>query len=336
MLIRSRLLGLTLAPYIFLLSGCGLAAFHRSISGPDVPKALKVDRHRQEEVLKEIQYFQEAKCLDGRSAEACEDKSKRKTDRNRVIYDLKLIIDRNFEDYSRNYEQVGDTVNFSGETTAASLSGVATVVGDAGEKALLSLASTLTQSTLISSQKNFYQKQTIFTILAVMESQRLDKWKDVVQLMQNDDEDQYPLSAALADLAEYRRRGTALAALESIEQTAGSKGAEAKQRIDTAKGINQPNPPPAPPSSLKATPVSSSQIDLSWTASSTAGVTYSIFRSRTKGFDPSTGNRIKEGVNTTTYSDTGVITGTTYYYVVESVAEGAEPSPSNEASAETP
>jgi hypothetical protein len=121
---------------------------------------------------------------------------------------------------------------------AASLSGVATIIGDAGEKAILALASTLTQSTLVSAQKNFYQKQAAYTILSVMDSQRLDKWKDILQSM-DDGLDEYPLSAGLADLADYRRRGTAVAALESIEQNAGTTKDKAKIMVDKTKGINQ-------------------------------------------------------------------------------------------------
>jgi hypothetical protein len=102
----------------------------------------------------------------------------------------------------------------------------------------------------------------------------------------------------------------------------------------TGKGA--PPPPPQPPSNLTATAVSSTQINLSWTASPTSGVTYSVFRSTTSGFTPSNSNRITNGLATTTFSDTGLTPSTSYFYLVEAVnASGVSSTPSNQATAKT-
>jgi len=103
----------------------------------------------------------------------------------------------------------------------------------------------------------------------------------------------------------------------------------------TGKGT--PPPPPQPPSSLTATATSSTQINLSWTASPSSGVTYSIFRSTTSGFTPSNSNRIANGPTATSFSDTGLTPSTTYFYLVEAVnAGGSSSAPTNQASAKTP
>ncbi|MFZ3200806.1 MAG: malectin domain-containing carbohydrate-binding protein [Candidatus Acidiferrales bacterium] len=95
---------------------------------------------------------------------------------------------------------------------------------------------------------------------------------------------------------------------------------------------------PSAPSGLGATATSSSQINLSWTAS-TAGsgcsISYSIFRSTTSGFTPGSGNQIASGVSGTTYSDTGLASSTTYYYLVEAVDSAGTSGASNQASATT-
>jgi len=95
---------------------------------------------------------------------------------------------------------------------------------------------------------------------------------------------------------------------------------------------------PTAPNGLTATAQSSSQINLSWTAS-TAGtgctITYSVFRSTTSGFTPSSSNQIASGVTTTSYSDTGLAASTTYYYLVEGVDSAGSSSASNQASATT-
>jgi cellulose 1,4-beta-cellobiosidase len=79
-----------------------------------------------------------------------------------------------------------------------------------------------------------------------------------------------------------------------------------------------PTSPPAP-TGLTATAVSSSQINLSWTASSGA-TSYKVKRATVNGGPYTT---IAIGV-TTTYSDTGLAASTTYYYVVSVVNSSGE------------
>ena len=94
---------------------------------------------------------------------------------------------------------------------------------------------------------------------------------------------------------------------------------------------------PSAPSGLSATAISSSQINLSWTASSSScAVTYNIFRSTTSGFTPSSSNQIASGVSGTSFSDSGLAASTTYFYLVEGTNSGGTSGPSNQASAMTP
>jgi FtsP/CotA-like multicopper oxidase with cupredoxin domain len=97
--------------------------------------------------------------------------------------------------------------------------------------------------------------------------------------------------------------------------------------------------PPTTPGGLTATAISSDQVNLSWSASSsscTGGVVYSIFRSTTSGFTPSSSNQISSGVSGTTFSDTSAAASTTYYYLVEAVNAGGSSPASNQANATTP
>ncbi len=95
---------------------------------------------------------------------------------------------------------------------------------------------------------------------------------------------------------------------------------------------------PTAPSGLGATATSSSQINLSWTAS-TAGtgcsITYDVFRSTTSGFTPSSSNQIASSVTATAYSDTGLAASTTYYYLVEAADSAGTSAASNQANATT-
>jgi fibronectin type 3 domain-containing protein len=92
-----------------------------------------------------------------------------------------------------------------------------------------------------------------------------------------------------------------------------------------------PPPPPAVPTGLAATAVSSSQINLSWTASSGA-TSYNVKRATVSGGPYAT---VATGVTTVSYSDTGLAASTTYYYVVSAVNAGGQSANSSQASATT-
>ncbi len=85
---------------------------------------------------------------------------------------------------------------------------------------------------------------------------------------------------------------------------------------------------PATSSNLKATG-GDSKIDLTWN-SVTDATNYTIKRSTTAGGPYET---IATDVTGTTYTDTDVTNGTTYYYVVSAIVNGSEGWNSNEASA---
>jgi len=88
---------------------------------------------------------------------------------------------------------------------------------------------------------------------------------------------------------------------------------------------------PSVPTGLTATAVSSSQINLSWTAS-TGATSYNVYRSVANG-GPHT--LITLGVTTTSYSNTGLADSTTCYYVVTAVNSAGESAASAQASATT-
>ena len=86
------------------------------------------------------------------------------------------------------------------------------------------------------------------------------------------------------------------------------------------------NTPPTSPSNLTATVASSSQINLSWTASATSGVTYTVLRN---------GSAVANGLTGTTYNDTSLTASTTYSYTVEAVDSAGTSMASNTATATT-
>ncbi|MGE0822341.1 MAG: Ig-like domain-containing protein [Candidatus Binatia bacterium] len=88
------------------------------------------------------------------------------------------------------------------------------------------------------------------------------------------------------------------------------------------------NTPPAAPTGLIAT-AGNQQITLSWTPSSEA-ISYNVKRSTTSGGPYTT---VASGVPVTSYTDTGLINGTTYYYVTTAVNTAGESGNSHQATA---
>jgi fibronectin type 3 domain-containing protein len=90
-----------------------------------------------------------------------------------------------------------------------------------------------------------------------------------------------------------------------------------------------PLAPPAAPTGLTAT-AGNAQVSLTWTAS--AGATsYNVKRGTTAGGPYTT--PVASGITTTSYTDTGLTNGTTYYYVVSAVNTNGESANSAQASA---
>jgi fibronectin type 3 domain-containing protein len=96
---------------------------------------------------------------------------------------------------------------------------------------------------------------------------------------------------------------------------------------------------PSTPGTLSATTMSGTSIGLTWvasTAEATCPVSYDIFRSTTAGFTASSTNQIGMAQPGTTYTDTGLTAGTTYYYIVDALDSSGTSGPSNQATAMTP
>ena len=87
--------------------------------------------------------------------------------------------------------------------------------------------------------------------------------------------------------------------------------------------------PPAPPTRLIVT-AGNAQVALNWSASSGAS-SYNIYRSTSSGGEGST--PYQTGVTITSFTDTNLTNGTTYYYEVTAVNAGGESARSSEVSA---
>jgi len=96
-----------------------------------------------------------------------------------------------------------------------------------------------------------------------------------------------------------------------VVRASNSAGASANSNQASATTLPLP---PAAPGGLTATAVSSSQINLAWTDNSSNETNFVVARA-TASAGPFT-DVATLAANTTSYSDTGLVAATTYYYVV--------------------
>ena len=103
----------------------------------------------------------------------------------------------------------------------------------------------------------------------------------------------------------------------------------AEQNASYSIGVTVDNTPPAQVTGLTVTTVSSSQLNLSWNASTDH---YNVYRNTTSGGP----YELVASPTTNSYSDTGLAASTTYYYTVTAVDSGGnEGSASEEANGTT-
>jgi glucose/arabinose dehydrogenase/regulation of enolase protein 1 (concanavalin A-like superfamily) len=101
--------------------------------------------------------------------------------------------------------------------------------------------------------------------------------------------------------------------------------------VSISGGVAPPPPPPAPPAAPAGLMATSGdgQVSLTWGASSTA-TSYTVKRSTTSG---SGYTSVQANLTSTSFTNTGLMNGTTYYYVVTASNAGGESGISNQASA---
>jgi hypothetical protein len=147
-----------------------------------------------------------------------------------------------------------------------------------------------------------------------------------------------PHVAGLAGLLWATSYGTSNTSVRSrIESTADAIAGTGTYwqygRINAYKAVTVDTTPPAQVTGLKVATVSSSQLNLTWTANTTDSDlhNYKVYRGTQSG-----AYTLIASPTTNSYPDTGLSAATTYYYVVSAVDNAAnEGTPSTEASGTT-
>ena len=118
----------------------------------------------------------------------------------------------------------------------------------------------------------------------------------------------------------------------------GAGSVTSSAAVLTVTSSNSCSAVPSVPGSVTGSAISTSQINVSWGASSAGSpctVSYNVFRSTTSGFTPAASNQVAKGIAGTTFGDTGLAASTTYFYLVEAVDAVGSSAASQQISAAT-
>jgi hypothetical protein len=141
----------------------------------------------------------------------------------------------------------------------------------------------------------------------------------------------YELLLQVADMSNNGAVATRPEYSIQLANTGTWEAATGFNKLNATLTISATSTAPGAPTNLTATAASSSQINLSWSAS--AGATsYSVHRATVSG-GPYT--QVTSGLTGTTYSNTGLSANTTYYYTVKATNSVGTSAASSQASATT-
>lgn len=165
------------------------------------------------------------------------DPSKRKADRDYLIYGKMGVIERDFDDLERALVGTGNSVSIFGDLAVLGLNGYATVSGGKSTKAALSAAAGGIVGAQGAISKDLYYQRTLPAILAQMEANRERVRAEIIASMAKPDTE-YPLPAAEIDLRRLIRAGSVPSSISEITQGANESKRSSEQTIEGLRNLS--------------------------------------------------------------------------------------------------
>jgi hypothetical protein len=203
---------------VFLLSGC-----HKqfSVVAPSKPSVLNDSAYSSKEFIEDMKNYKT-------NSEGANDTAKAKRLRDKIVNGLMGEIDDSFGNFTRNLYTGKGAFGVGADTTQLGLTAAATIATHAPTKTLLSALATAFTGVNLSIDKNFFAQQTYQTIAVAMQTRRDKTRKFITDNLENEDVD-YPLSAAKRDLVAYFYAGTLPGGLQELQEEASAAAQENKK-----------------------------------------------------------------------------------------------------------
>jgi hypothetical protein len=150
------------------------------------------------------------------------DEAEKRRLRDKIIGELRPFIDEFWRRYVSAFYGSNALVKTSLEATTTTLSGAAAITKPASVASIVSAVSSAVGALGTSIEKNFFQQQTAVVLLHQMEAD-VKLYGEKIDQGLAKGTDEYPLPAALADLATYSRAMSIPSALASLNASAGAQ-----------------------------------------------------------------------------------------------------------------
>jgi hypothetical protein len=154
--------------------------------------------------------------------------------RNNLAERLLGVSDDHYIQLKNSLLNSRNSLSFFGEVTATTLSAVSALLGDVDTKSIVSTASTLTQSTKTSIDKNFFANNSTNALVGKMDADRATI-RQTITTNEGADLSDYGFEAALNDIRKYDDAGTVTSALISLAADASSQKKTAEKNLNDMK-----------------------------------------------------------------------------------------------------
>lgn len=154
--------------------------------------------------------------------------------RDRLVAAYLMAADARYFDFRRSLSSDMKTTNIGYDFTILSLTGTASVWQSASR--YLSAAATGIAGGRAAVNRELYYEKTLPALVAAMEAQRLQVRSEILGKL-NQNEDHYPVEAALADLDRYQGAASLDGAIQQVTQYAAVAAAAGSATVDFTRAV---------------------------------------------------------------------------------------------------
>jgi len=161
--------------------------------------------------------------------------------RNEILQALQTEIDDSYRTYKSSMFATSAYYGVLTDFAVLGLSGAGTVVGASGTKTILSAMSTGVVGANGSVSKQFFNQQSVLSVIAAMDACRATK-QALLAKKQQQPLSSYSLELGVSDLLDYFQSGTLVAGLQWIQEQAGNSKNDAASSSNPTISIFPPSP----------------------------------------------------------------------------------------------
>jgi hypothetical protein len=217
-------IGIAWIATILLTAGCHKYSL---VVQPTVPSILEKKRYSKDDYDADVTAYNNE--INGQN-----DPETVRDLRNKIVYGVMQEIDDAYGQFARRLFSGKADAGVTGDSLVLGLTAASTIATHTPTKTILSALGTAIAGVNLSIDKNFFAQQTFQTIAVAMETRRDKARTQILQSIQDNDAEDYPVEAAMRDLVAYFYAGTLPGGLQELQEQAGSAAQQQSQNPQPA------------------------------------------------------------------------------------------------------